>query len=638
MGDDGDRPAALPPLPDDFGEESVVVCSRFAQPCRAVVESCGSPFDTALLSWLPKKRKQGQARAEAKPDAERKSKGGAASKKKKRFTSTKLSDQEQEGDHYEVLGLEDKDIEATEDEIRAAYKEKCIQTHPDKTGGDDRLFKAVQLAAEVLLNADKRRAYDSSLPFDDDIPSAKTAPEKYFKEFGECFARNARWCAQGRAACPPFGDDSAPMEQVDAFYSFWFGFQSWRDFSAEVADDMHDTQEAEDRFERRWMEKENAKAVEKMKKAEKARVRELVDRAYKLDPRIRRRQQEEQAAKEAAREARREQEEQRLRKEREEQERQQREEEQRRAERKEMLAQLKKARQQFRKTTKDWPESGGAVGVSCVARKHLEWLLTKLELEDIGRCQQAADDAAGGKPDAAIQFVYGLIAQTEERTQESRNGGPLHPEAKKKEEAEKKEKEAQAQQAQVSWTEAEMLELQKACVKYPAGTVDRWRKLADFMGHKKSPDQILKKVKQLELEYRMPQQVAPGKGLRSVGQKLPELPAAQQKSQDTKFNEQDRWYRDTPERHFDAAAEEAYLKKQAPAAGAAAAAAGDADADELSDIWSAAQQKQLEGVLRDLKAYKEKDKWDKIAAQVEGKTKKQCVARYKFLCAAQKKK
>ena len=51
-----------------------------------------------------------------------------------------------------------------------------------------------------------------------------------------------------------------------------------------------------------------------------------------------------------------------------------------------------------------------------------------------------------------------------------------------------------------------------------------------------------------------------------------------------------------------------------------------------------AQQTQLEGALKSLKDYKEKDKWDKIAELVEGKTKKQCVERYKHLATLLKKK
>jgi len=52
--------------------------------------------------------------------------------------------------------------------------------------------------------------------------------------------------------------------------------------------------------------------------------------------------------------------------------------------------------------------------------------------------------------------------------------------------------------------------------------------------------------------------------------------------------------------------------------------------------WTPKQQKQLEEALKTLKDYKEKDKWDKIAEVVEGKTRSECVARYKYLCTVSK--
>jgi hypothetical protein len=44
--------------------------------------------------------------------------------------------------------------------------------------------------------------------------------------------------------------------------------------------------EASDRYERRYMEKENKKGRDKHMKKERSRLIKLVDTAYKLDPRI----------------------------------------------------------------------------------------------------------------------------------------------------------------------------------------------------------------------------------------------------------------------------------------------------------------------------------------------------------------
>jgi DnaJ family protein C protein 2 len=76
-----------------------------------------------------------------------------------------------------------------------------------------------------------------------------------------------------------------PLEQVYKFYKYWDNFDSWRDFSQY---DEYDPREAADRYERRYMEKENQKSRSKYLKKERARIIKLVELAYKSDPRIRR--------------------------------------------------------------------------------------------------------------------------------------------------------------------------------------------------------------------------------------------------------------------------------------------------------------------------------------------------------------
>jgi DnaJ family protein C protein 2 len=60
--------------------------------------------------------------------------------------------------------------------------------------------------------------------------------------------------------------------------------------------DEHSLENANDRDEKRWMEKKNATQRKKLKKEEMVRVRKLVDNAHACDPRI-------QAAKQAVKDA-----------------------------------------------------------------------------------------------------------------------------------------------------------------------------------------------------------------------------------------------------------------------------------------------------------------------------------------------
>jgi DnaJ family protein C protein 2 len=49
-------------------------------------------------------------------------------------------------------------------------------------------------AHEILMDPSKRKKYDSTLPFDDDIPVAEDfTDETFFEVFGAVFNRNARF-------------------------------------------------------------------------------------------------------------------------------------------------------------------------------------------------------------------------------------------------------------------------------------------------------------------------------------------------------------------------------------------------------------------------------------------------------------
>lgn len=46
--------------------------------------------------------------------------------------------------------------------------------------------------------------------------------------FTPAFRRNARWSVDPKV--PDVGDESSTWEEVSAFYDFWYGFKSWREF------------------------------------------------------------------------------------------------------------------------------------------------------------------------------------------------------------------------------------------------------------------------------------------------------------------------------------------------------------------------------------------------------------------------
>jgi curved DNA-binding protein CbpA len=58
---------------------------------------------------------------------------------------------------------------ATQEEIRAAYKRRACEFHPDKNTVDTtRIFQAVKLAYNVLCNETQRTEYDEDVDVDKD--------------------------------------------------------------------------------------------------------------------------------------------------------------------------------------------------------------------------------------------------------------------------------------------------------------------------------------------------------------------------------------------------------------------------------------------------------------------------------------
>ena len=63
-------------------------------------------------------------------------------------------------DYYKVLGV---DKNATQEDIKKAYRKLAIQYHPDKNPGDknaEEKFKEATEAYEILSDDEKRKAYD----------------------------------------------------------------------------------------------------------------------------------------------------------------------------------------------------------------------------------------------------------------------------------------------------------------------------------------------------------------------------------------------------------------------------------------------------------------------------------------------
>ncbi|XP_078432377.1 dnaJ and Myb-like DNA-binding domain-containing protein [Wolffia australiana] len=534
-------------------------------------------------------------------------------------------------DHYSLLGLAHLRFLATEEQIKKSYRETALKHHPDKQAvlllaeeteeGRARKkeeieghFKAVQEAYEVLIDPVKRRIYDSTDEFDDDIPT-DCAPADFYKVFGPAFMRNGRWSVV--QPVPSLGDENSSLQEVDLFYGFWYGFKSWREFPHA---DEFDIEQAENREHKRWMERQNAKLGEKAKKEEHARIRTLVDNAYKKDPRILKRKEEEKAEKKRRKEAKY-----LVKKQQEEEaariaieERLKKEEDDRRAA--ELALNQKKLKEKEKKLLRKERSRLRAISgnLSGVSEEDIEGLCLSLDVDQLRQLCEEMETLTEGtgrvqrlrqalNSDASSVNIDGANSKVVVNGSVGGIVEPVSPAG-----SEKKER---------PWGEEEIAMLRKGVIKYPKGTSRRWEVIAEYLGTGRSVDEILKASKTVLL-----QKPDAAKAFDSfLERRKPSPGIASPLTSRVEAGEDPR-----PEAATGGGVSPSAGAQNGPSSLAAATVAAAAPAAGETDSWSAGQERAL---IQALKTFPKEvsQRWERIAAAVPGKTVNQCKKKFALM-------
>lgn len=105
-------------------------------------------------------------------------------------------------DYYEILGISKT---ASEDDIKRAYRKLAHQYHPDKATGDEKKFKEINEAYQVLSNKEKRAQYDQfGQVFEGGMGSGPSGGFGGFEGFG--FGRGGAWDVRTGEGMGDFGD------------------------------------------------------------------------------------------------------------------------------------------------------------------------------------------------------------------------------------------------------------------------------------------------------------------------------------------------------------------------------------------------------------------------------------------------
>ena len=507
-------------------------------------------------------------------------------------------------------------------QIKDQYRKQALKLHPDKAvsqGMDkdkaEEIFKKLQDAYETLSDPAKRKEFDSMDEFDDYLPSTCTNAADFYKIFGTAFKRQARWSEKKP---PLLGDDKEPFARVQAFYDFWFKFKSWRIFPHP---DEEDEEQATGRDERRWIQKHNQRLRAGAKKEEGKRIREFVDAAWNADPRVARENDKKKEEREARRLAKQAEKDKRHRSENadaiaaaeaaaaaeakakeeiEAEKNRLKEEKKRMREYRASLA--KKCRGESLASNED-------VSYMCEHFGLSEFMDIAEQLEKIGNDKEEATKALA----VSIEAVRARVARGEAakaakmEVVEERlaNGATAHHDKQVKE--------------MTPWTEEEFRSLEKGMKKYPVGTKNRWEVVAQYV-RTRTAEEVIVMVKENLAKGKIPDNLIK-EGIVIKEKKKGNLVMT------AEADVREQALTDVPLPMQDAA-ERADLKTQ----GAAVTVVS-----EVSGAWTAAQEQALVNAMKTF-GNDVADRWERISVAVPVKNKAECMARFKELKDAFKKK
>lgn len=215
--------------------------------------------------------------------------------------------------HYEVLGV---GRDASDDDIKKAYRKLALKWHPDKNldSPDEakEQFQLVQQAWEILSDPHERAWYDNHREAilkggigedykDDSINLFPYFSLSCFKGYGDdekgfytvyrnvfeqLAAEDAEFAkgSESDEEIPGFGDSQSSYEDVVGdFYAYWQSYSTKRSYAWL---DPYDIREMRNRRILRLAEKENKKVRDKARRERNEQVRNLVAFVRKRDKRV----------------------------------------------------------------------------------------------------------------------------------------------------------------------------------------------------------------------------------------------------------------------------------------------------------------------------------------------------------------
>jgi len=521
-------------------------------------------------------------------------------------------------DHYALLGLKNLRWQASEACLRRAYKRKVLRHHPDKRRGrgehvdDDNntdYFTCITRSYEVLGSEVRRRAYDSvDEAANDSVPalgSAETAPDAFYTAFGALFAANARWSK--KRPVPALGHATTEWCHVENFYDFWFDFDSWREFSYL---DEEDKDKGENRDERRWIERQNKAARQRRRNDEMRRLTRLVETARASDPRVARHDAAEREARDAEKNRRRS--EQQARQAQDAEARRQREAAEAEAQRLEAethakaqevarreaqsrKAALKKERRTLRQRCREWEYFVGQGDDQVTLMAACEALVERLAVCQINALNAALQPVNGMTRLDARKVFDAANAQLHSKQVEERDQVAVAAATSAAAAATAK---PAASDACTYWSYELTQSLIKAVKMFPSGTYDRWETMATFLNqhvpeanNQVTAKEVLRQTKTLQQD---------DSGLRQEANRQAYARLAETVRSNTET-----------------------AKESVPTERIAADVASGAP-------WSPDEQQALEKALRTFGS-DTPNRWERISEAVSGRSKRECMLRFKEL-------